>query len=110
MNVWFDWNRDGDWDDTLICPNGSEAPEWAVQDEGLSMWLSAGTHALTTSAFQCWHPSAEAATDPLWMRITVSEYQRWGHMDDPNTADYAGAGPENGYRLGETEDYLISAQ
>ena len=65
---------------------------------------------MTTSAFQCWHPSQEARHDPLWMRITVSEYPRWTNLDDPNIAAHGGAGPEKGYRLGETEDYLIYPQ
>ncbi|MHC4603590.1 MAG: hypothetical protein ACYS6W_09710 [Planctomycetota bacterium] len=32
VNAWFDWNRDGDWDDTLPCDDLG-ATEWAVQDQ-----------------------------------------------------------------------------
>ena len=32
VNVWLDFNRDGDWDDTLTCPRGP-AMEWAVQNQ-----------------------------------------------------------------------------
>ena len=32
VNVWLDWNRDGDWDDTVDCAQGP-AKEWAVQNQ-----------------------------------------------------------------------------
>ncbi|MEZ4614219.1 MAG: hypothetical protein R2867_01710 [Caldilineaceae bacterium] len=30
VNVWFDWNRDGDWNDSFDCP-GAITREWAVK-------------------------------------------------------------------------------
>ena len=32
-NVWFDFNRDGDWDDSMDCTDGTVVTEWAVQDQ-----------------------------------------------------------------------------
>jgi len=98
VNVWFDWNRNGDWKDTLKCPGSAPAPEWAVQNQLLS--LGPGIHVVSTPTFVPNNPQ----NDPLWMRITISEL--------PAPSDAAGGspdgrGPENGYSVGETEDYYI---
>ena len=100
VNVWFDWNRDGDWDDALTCTDGASAPEWAVQNQELNL-PGIGPHTVTTPAFRSWHPSTLGDLDPIWMRITLS--------DTPWTSSLGagGAGPANGYRMGETEDYYF---
>jgi hypothetical protein len=107
VNVWFDWNRDGDWDDTLSCPGSPggpavSAPEWAVQNQPLA-GLPVGLNKITTPQFMPWHP-ATGDTPPIWMRITLSE-QRWaptaGVLGD------GGCGPQYGYIYGETEDYYF---
>ncbi len=100
VNVWCDWNRDGDWNDTIRCPDGAEVPEWAVQDDRPFI-PELGTFTLTTPAFLCWHPETAGASDPLWLRITVSE-RPWA--GDPAIG---GSGPEEGYNYGETEDYYL---
>jgi hypothetical protein len=99
-NVWFDWNRDGDWDDTMTCADGADAPEWAVQNQELSL-PGIGPHTLTTPAFRSWHLTTEGDLDPIWMRITLSD-SPW----DP-ALGAGGAGPANGYGAGETEDYYF---
>ncbi len=33
VNIWFDWNGDGDWADSLSCPSGPSVPEWAVRNQ-----------------------------------------------------------------------------
>jgi hypothetical protein len=99
-NVWFDWNRDGDWDDTITLPDGTEVPEWAVQNQSLVL-PGVGVHTLTTPPFVCWHEFTQGDLDPIWMRITLSDTP-W---DDSFGA--GGAGPANGYRAGETEDYYF---
>jgi len=105
VNLWFDFNRDGDWDDTLTCPDGSTVHEWAVRNDE-QYFFESGTSTLTTPSFKCWHPSPEAEHDPLWMRITISEQQPPSSATD-GTIGYGGAGPANGYEYGETEDYYI---
>ncbi|MCL5279930.1 MAG: GEVED domain-containing protein, partial [Planctomycetes bacterium] len=100
VNVWFDWNRDGDWDDTMTCPDGAEAPEWAVQNQELNL-PGIGPHTVATPSFRSWHPSTQGDLDPIWMRITLSDTP-W----DP-AFGAGGAGPANGYGAGETEDYYF---
>lgn len=108
VNIWFDFNRDGDWDDTLTCPDGSTVSEWAVRNDE-QYFFEAGTSTLTTPSFKCWHPSPEAEHDQLWMRITLSEKQPPSGATN-GTIGYGGAGPAGGYEYGETEDYLINPQ
>ncbi|MHC4500565.1 MAG: GEVED domain-containing protein, partial [Planctomycetota bacterium] len=102
VNVWLDWNRDGDWDDTLNCTSGP-APEWAVQNQ-LLFNLPAGLHQLNTPAFMSWHP--QWGTKQIWMRITLSELP-WTDDSDHGAKGSAGSGPEAGYQIGETEDYFF---
>ena len=103
VNVWCDWNRDGDWDDTVVCPDGVNVPEWAVQNESHLISLF-GTYVFTSPAFMCWHPQTEGELDPMWMRITVS-LQPWEAV--AGAAVSGGSGPAGGYDYGETEDYFI---
>lgn len=103
VNVWCDWNRDGDWDDdTTTDPSLSSSKgivsEWAVQNQ-LLFDLPAGLNELTTPAFLCWHPKSGASN--MWMRITLSE-QPW-----KGGTGSGGSGPQAGYDFGETEDYYF---
>ncbi|MBL7215108.1 MAG: hypothetical protein ISS71_05470 [Phycisphaerae bacterium] len=100
-NVWFDWTRDGDWDDDPNCPccTPGLAPEWAVRNQ-LLYNLPAGENTVTTTAFRTWHPDPDEAEE-IWMRISLSE-QPWTFENS------AGSGPAEGYQYGETEDYLYT--
>jgi len=103
VNVWFDWNRDGDWNDLLNCPDGTVVPEWAVQNQMLALAPMPSPIPQQTPAFMCWHPAG--GVQPLWMRITLAE-QVW-----PGPLGFGGAGgdgPSTGYQLGETEDYIVA--
>jgi hypothetical protein len=105
VNVWFDWNRDGDWDDTMQCPGATAptpAPEWAVRNQLLPA-LPPGLHKIPTSRFLPWHP-ATGDMLPIWMRITLSE-QKWSPTS--GVLGDGGSGPANGYMYGETEDYYF---
>jgi hypothetical protein len=109
VNIWCDWNRDGDWDDVMLCPDGAQAPEWAVQNQVISI-PAAGTYPFTSPAFRCWHPTKEGA-EPLWVRITLAEREHLPTVLVPGTpAGVEGAGPMEGYQYGETEDYLVQPQ
>ncbi len=103
VNVWFDWNRDGDWDDTLDCDQGP-ASEWAVQNQFLFK-LPVGSNRITTPAFLPWHP--KSGHQQIWMRITLSE-QPWRHGSNPGVKGNAGSGPQGKYLYGETEDYYFT--
>ena len=100
VNVWLDWNRDGDWDDTLDCPEGP-APEWAVQNHFLFN-LPVGINQITTPAILPWHP--QNGREDVWMRITLSG-QPWRGGSNPGVKGNAGSGPRAKYEIGETEDY-----
>jgi hypothetical protein len=109
VNVWFDWNHDGDWNDSKNCPvywgdPVPNAPEWAVQNQLLS-GLSAGVHQITTPPVVCnwaYFDGGEPYSPvPIWMRITLSE-QPWIGSGS------GGSGPANGYQYGETEDYYFT--
>lgn len=97
VNVWFDWNRDGDWNDMLVCPDGLLAPEWAVADQ----WFMSGPGVYQMGTFP-FVPKITIAEDSMfqtWMRISLSEMQA--------PAPFDGSGPVMGYDLGETEDYRL---
>jgi hypothetical protein len=107
VNVWCDWNRDGDWNDdsntdpALSCTAGFVS-EWAVQNQYLFN-LSAGLHQLTTKPFLSWHP--QYGTQQIWMRITLSEQPWTGGSGTKKPI--GGSGPQSGYEYGETEDYYF---
>jgi len=109
VNVWCDWNRDGDWDDdsntnpALACSKGFVS-EWAVQNQYLFN-LSAGLHRFTTLAFLSCHP--KNTLEEIWIRITLSE-QPWTGGSNPGTKGNGGSGPKTGYEYGETEDYYFT--
>ncbi len=102
VNVWFDFNRDGDWDDMVDCPDGT-VPEWAVQNQFL-FGLPAGLHKIVTPGFKSVHP--EGTHEQVWMRITLAE-QPWTGGSNPGELGNAGSGPQDRYQIGETEDYKI---
>ncbi|MEN6335349.1 MAG: LamG domain-containing protein [Phycisphaerales bacterium] len=111
VNVWFDWNRDGDWDDDgattpELVAGGRKVSEWAVQNQYL-YGLSAGVHKIATPAFLAWHPAK--GPEKVWMRITLSE-KPWKGGATPGVLGNGGSGPIDGYEAGETEDYLITPE
>jgi hypothetical protein len=106
VNVWFDWNQNGNWRDTLTCSGASGAnivPEWAVQNQWIDgAVLGAGLHTITTPDFIAMNFVSPNLHPETWMRIQISE-QPW----TPNTGiGVGGDGPAAGYQFGETEDYL----
>jgi len=103
VNVWFDWNRDADWDDILDCGPSGPADEWAVQNMIVSGLPPNSSTVLTTPSFLSWHPTA--AAEPIWMRITLSEQPRQPGAPAPG---YGGDGPVTGFQFGETEDYYFT--
>ena len=103
VNVWLDFNRDGDWDDTVDCPEG-EASEWAVQNQYLYN-LPAGLNKITTPGFLSSHP--QVGPENIWMRITLSE-QPWKYGSNPGEVGNGGSGPVIKYEIGETEDYFFT--
>ncbi len=106
VNAWFDWNRDGDWDDanSVACGPNKGMNEWAVQNQVIT-GLGPGLHTLRTPPFLSWHPIFDpVAPQEIWMRITMSE-KPW--TPTSGVPGDGGSGPAAGYQLGETEDYLF---
>jgi hypothetical protein len=109
VNVWCDWNRDGDWDDStftnpsLACSKGIVS-EWAVQNQYL-INLPAGLNQITSKAFLSWHP--DVGRKEIWMRITLSP-KPWTTGSAPGIRGNGGSGPRNGHEFGETEDYYFT--
>jgi len=111
VNVWFDWNRDGDWDDDAsndpqLVAGGRKVSEWAVRNQ-LLYGLPTGTHRIMTPGFLAWH--LDKGPEKVWMRITLAE-KPWKGGAYPGTLGNGGSGPVEGYEIGETEDYLITPQ
>lgn len=99
FNIWFDWNGDGDWADTLSCSGGFSAPEWAVRNQWAgfsppSFWL--------TPQFVSKIVVVKNRPYENWMRASIA--------DMPAPAPEDGHGPVGGYDLGETEDYYLFLQ
>jgi hypothetical protein len=107
-NVWFDFDRNGTWDDSAQCPNGPLVSEWAVKNQLLAAGtLSPGLNTVVTPPFTSWHPGdSDTRNKPIWMRITLSE-QYWWAGSGPGMTGNAGSGPVGGYLYGESEDYYF---
>jgi uncharacterized repeat protein (TIGR01451 family) len=119
VNVWFDFTRDGDWDDGFRCAMGpaidAHGQEWAVQNMVVSVpgtLVPGGFAPFTTPSFV----SMTQGTSPLWMRITASDQpviasDNGGPFTAPadlGRGGSTGAAYANGYPTGETEDYRLT--
>ncbi len=98
VNVWFDWNRNGAWGDTMDCP-GVVTKEWAVQNQVIVL-PGPGFYTFTTPFFLPFNPNPSQC---LWWRITLADVKAPAAAND-------GRGPANGYLYGETEDYYTCGE
>jgi hypothetical protein len=105
VNVWLDFNRDGDWDDIVDSPAGP-VNEWAVQNQYLFN-LPEGESTITTPGFLC--VNLDDAHEEIWMRITLAG-QPWTGGSNPNRRGHGGSGPQEKYQIGETEDYFFTPE
>jgi hypothetical protein len=97
INVWIDFNRDGDWLDTNLggpCVDGPGSPkdEWLVQNAPAPN--ASGVYSLPLGALPNF-----ASNAPMWLRISIA--------DAPAPVLGGGRGPLAGYKFGETEDHLL---
>jgi uncharacterized repeat protein (TIGR01451 family) len=119
VNVWFDFDRDGDWDDAFRCAEGpsidARGQEWAVQNMAVNVpgnLVPGGFATFTTPSFV----SSHQGNGSIWMRITVSDQpviagDNGGPFTLPSDlgrGGSAGTAYVSGYASGETEDYLLS--
>lgn len=96
VNVWLDWNGDGDWADTFLCPNGFWASEWAVRNQ----WVNLGPGL-------SWLPLQFLSKVQVVKNMPYESWMRASIADMPAPAPEDGRGPVGGYDLGETEDYYL---
>ena len=96
INLWLDFDRNGQWGEQMTCPDSAVANEWAVANHAISL-PNAGTHIITLPTFMAWN---DKPGQDMWMRATLSE-------SAAPAAD--GSGPVGGYSRGETEDYRLEA-
>jgi hypothetical protein len=96
VNVWIDFNRDGDWADNNLggpCPvGGAPADEWFIRNVPAPNF--SGVFMLPPRPM----PNLNDGR-PMWLRISIA--------DSAAPQNSIGNGPANGYRFGETEDHLI---
>ena len=98
VNVLFDWNQDGDWNDNVACATAC-AYEWTFKN--YVVVLAPGCNAITLPGFQG-GPMPGAS----WMRLTLThvpvkdDFPWNGSLSEPN-------GYYNG---GETEDYPVDIE
>lgn len=94
VNAWFDWNRNGRWDDA----SDGCARDWAIENLPISAKIfAAGKPIPVPISF-----TAGRQVQELWYRVQVT-------LDEPAT-DPAGHGGFKPYTVGETEDYLIQGR
>jgi hypothetical protein len=99
FNAWFDWNRDGDWEDSFTCATSGDAPEWAVQNMTLSFLADYGSYPQTFTYTTPMFMPINTNYGGLWMRIT---------LDPDGNMNPDGSGPFYCYSDGETEDYYLN--
>jgi hypothetical protein len=98
LNLWADWNRDGDWEDGTQCGCGDS--EWAIQDHV----VSPSPIDETVEIMPC---HACDPSEPMWIRVTLSEVplaplgEPWIYGGQPYPA------PNGCFEVGETEDFLF---
>jgi hypothetical protein len=105
VNVWIDFNRDGDWADRFTCTTPSGVilgvREWVVQNQPVT--IVPGSVVWATPVFPSFHIFL-APTRDSWMRISIAEINA---PANPLTGIVDGTGPGPGYKYGETEDYFL---
>ncbi len=104
LNVWYDGNRDGDWNDTHAC-NQATGFEWIVQDHIVDTSVISGVKDIQVRTKLVMNEAEPSV--PYWIRFSLSE-QPAPLNDAGGLAD--GRGPVDGYALGETEDYIVKPE
>ncbi len=97
VNMWVDWNMDGDWQDSFTTQcGGTQSPivnhEWVAQN----IVANPATGVYTLPPFVV---GSLPIPSRLWVRISIA--------DAPAPAASVGNGPAAGYVYGETEDHFL---
>ena len=104
LNVYFDGQADGDWDDTQPCQGPGagqhQAYDWIIQNQMVNMAaIPAGGFA--DIDFVTERVLNTTSGQPHWMRFMLSEAP--APVGANGLSD--GRGPQQGFMVGETEDY-----
>jgi len=96
LNALVDWDGDGSWGGTVLCPGGLAAPEWAIRNlpVDVSAWPQGVTSTVVPVQFVVGPQAGEA-----WARFTLS----YGQVISGDDWDGRGA-----FTFGETEDHLVT--
>ena len=115
VNVWFDWNRDGDWDDLLRC---------AVDPVTDALVRSGRFKTMSLVGAPGFNPSLFTPLFRSIVRSRLLEYldanntyrcasmRRITEVPFSNPLDLGkgGSGTVGGYQFGETEDYFLNGE
>jgi len=91
LHVLADWDRSGDWGQTVTCAGGQTGSEQVVVNQAVPAGFSGPASLLGLPPF-----SALSSNGPVWFRFTLS--------DAAVPVDWTGDGQ---FGDGETEDYLL---
>jgi len=94
VNVLMDWNQDGMWGGSSVCPDGSSAPEHVLVNFVVPNGYCGPLSGRTPPSFKI-GPNAGY----VWTRFTISAV-----TDQPLPTEWDGSGF---FQQGETEDYLL---
>jgi len=100
VNVWFDWDRDGDWGEAGVDCGGFTADEHTVANHLVTV-APGSTEEFVRTIIPCNNPNAFTNKSAVWVRITLSETP----VNEITQAD--GSGKGTCYAEGETEDWFF---
>jgi uncharacterized repeat protein (TIGR01451 family) len=112
LNVWFDGNRDGDWEDVGECqgiefPDGvGRSHEWIVQNLAVNLAaIPVGGYVDLPITTVLIHNTDGAASARHWVRFSLTERSA---VNNPSLGRADGRGPDfpASFDFGETEDYF----
>lgn len=115
LNVWFDGNRDGDWEDRGQCQNGQAAGPVGISNEWIVRNFAVNMAAILPGGFADISVNTvlvlNNAEDQLhWVRFTLSERPAVNPPGAGSQPDGRGPDFPNAFSFGETEDYLRRPQ
>jgi hypothetical protein len=112
LNIWLDANRDGDWADAETCQAAGQPTQTALEhiviDHPIDVAaLGPGAHTINVPTDVVLWPAA-LATQDAWVRVTLSEEPANKTLQAGDLAYGDGRGYDVPFRLGETEDYVLT--
>lgn len=109
VNVWFDWNRDGDWADAAVVCNtaGATAAEHVLPNQVVNV-APGSSQTFVSNVIPCNNPDFFNDKTAVWVRITLSDEAIVLGTQFDGSGRAAGTTYEYCYAEGETEDWYFS--